>query len=103
MEGEHGSAGRFRVHGKAAGGHRPHCGRIRVAEEGGRAELDWVVPVPQGEDWVVFGACGAAVLPLFWLPCVGGRLFVRSETREHNLSGSGAGGGAEARYSAAED
>src|ERR1700680_2043443 len=65
---------RFRVHGEAAGGYRPHCRRLHQAEEGWGAELFGAVSLSWGEDGVVFGARHTAVLSLLWLWRLGGRV-----------------------------
>src|SRR5215467_7098750 len=49
---------------ETAGGHRPHCGRLRQAEKGGGAEFFGAVSVSQREDSVVLRPCHAAVLSL---------------------------------------
>src|SRR5258708_9489035 len=87
---------------QAAGGYRPHCGRLRQAEEGWGAELLGALSVSCGEDAFVFGACYAAVLSLLRLRRVGGCLCFYSEGGEHYFPRGCPVAGAEAGRADAE-
>ena len=41
---------RFRIHGQAAGGHRPHRRRLRQTQESRGAKLLWTLPLPRRKD-----------------------------------------------------
>src|SRR5258708_31538273 len=87
---------------QAAGGYRPHCGRLRQAEEGWGAELLGALSVSCGEDAFVFGACHAAVLSLLWVRRVGGCLCFYSEGGEHYFPRGRPAAGSEAGRADAE-
>src|SRR5215472_13919354 len=88
---------------EVAGGHRPDCGRVREAAQKRSAEFSGTVPVPSGEDTVVFGTRHAAVLSLLWVRGVGRCVQLRPEDREYYVPRSRATHRREVEDSTTED
>ena len=81
---------------QAAGGYRPHCRRLRQAEEGRSAEFLRPLSVSCREDAFVLRARHAPVLSLLRLRSIGRCLHLHPEGRKHHLPGSYATDRAEA-------
>src|ERR1700722_3129888 len=98
----HGQPRRFRLHGQAAGGYRPHHWRLRQAEEGRSAKFFRPMSVPRRKDGVVLRPRHAPVFSLLRLWRVRRRFQLRPENREHHLPRSRADGCPEARHPTAQ-
>src|SRR5262249_50782858 len=93
---------RFQTDAQAAGGHRPHCGRLRQAKKSWGSELFRALSVSQREDTIILGTRHTAILPLLWLRRIRRRVQLCPEDREHYISRGRKSGCPETGHSAAQ-